>query len=204
MPVAASLAGKQDRHALMARRIRVANLARGESLAIYRPSTITNHFLRELVGLSYLDAGPLLAKEFLNKSGIHLVWERHLPKTHLDGAAMKLPDGSPVVALTLRHDRLDSFWFTLLHELAHVARHLDNDDIDVFFDDLAERSKTQCEREADEFAAEALIPRSLWKSAGLSKLSPSGHRQEVRRETAHQPCDCGRSNSVRIPQLHGL
>ena len=118
-------AGNQDMHALLAWRIRVANLALAESLPIYQPGTITSSFLHELVGLSYFDSGPLLAKEFLNKNGIHLVREGHLRKTRLDGAAMKLPDGSPVVGLTLRYDRLDYFWFTLLHELAHVARHLD-------------------------------------------------------------------------------
>jgi hypothetical protein len=42
----------------------------------------------------------------------------------LFGAAM-LDEGRPIVAFTLRHDRLDSFWFALLHELAHVAKHLD-------------------------------------------------------------------------------
>lgn len=30
----------------------------------------------------------------------------------------------PIVALTLRHDRIDNFWFALLHEVAHVALHL--------------------------------------------------------------------------------
>jgi hypothetical protein len=29
-------------------------------------------------------------------------------------------DGTPVIGLTLRYDRLDNFWFCLLHELAHV------------------------------------------------------------------------------------
>jgi HTH-type transcriptional regulator/antitoxin HigA len=34
-------------------------------------------------------------------------------------------EGRPVVALTLRHDRIDNFWFTLLRELANVGLHLD-------------------------------------------------------------------------------
>jgi len=77
-------------------------------------------FMRDLVCLSYLDNGPLLAREFLRKSGIHFVLEQHLPHTHLDGAAIRLPDSSPLVALTVRHDRLDNFWFTLCHELAYI------------------------------------------------------------------------------------
>ena len=37
-------------------------------------------------------------------------------------AALKLGDGTPVIALTLRYDRIDNFWFCLLHELAHVGQ----------------------------------------------------------------------------------
>ena len=48
----------------------------------------------------------------------------HMPRTHLDGAALQLADGTPVIGLTLRYDRLDNFWFCLLHELAHIGRHL--------------------------------------------------------------------------------
>jgi HTH-type transcriptional regulator/antitoxin HigA len=168
--------GNHDEHALTAWRIRVANLALRESLPAYKPGTVNPDFLRELARLSYLASGPLLAKEFLNKSGIHVIFERHLSKTHLDGAALKLPDGSPVVALTLRHDRTDNFWFTLFHELAHVALHLDQDGVEAFFDDLSDDGKKdKCEKEADKLASEGLIPESDWKAARLTKNSPSGN-----------------------------
>lgn len=167
--------GNHDEHALIAWRIRVATLALRESLPACKPGTVNADFLKELARLSYLAEGPKLAKEFLNKSGIHLIFERHLPKTHLDGAALKLPDGSPVVALTLRHDRLDNFWFTLFHELAHVALHLDKDGVEAFFDDLTEGSKKdKCEKEADKLASEALIPEAAWKAAKLTKKSAPG------------------------------
>lgn len=164
----------QDLHALTAWRIRVATLALRETLPAYKPGTVTAAFLRELARLSYLNSGPVLAKEFLNKNGIHLICEPHLPKTHLDGAALRLPDGSPVVALTLRFDRLDNFWFTLFHELAHVALHLYDADVDAFFDDLTDAGKKdKCESEADKLASESLIPVSDWKAARLKKNSPT-------------------------------
>jgi HTH-type transcriptional regulator/antitoxin HigA len=166
------LGSKPDKHALTAWRIRVISRAMRESLPAYRSGTVTDNFLRELARLSYLDTGPLLAREFLNKSGIHLICEEHLPKTHLDGAALKLPDGSPLVALTLRHDRLDNFWFTLFHELAHVALHLDQDDVEGFFDDLTDQGrKDKREKQADKMASEALIPPSEWKTAGFKRNS---------------------------------
>ncbi|MFO0428055.1 MAG: ImmA/IrrE family metallo-endopeptidase [Planctomyces sp.] len=161
----------QNPHALNAWRIRVANLALNESLPVYKSGSVNEKVLREIAKLSYLDSGPQLAKEFLNKCGIHMIVERHLPKTHLDGAALRLPDGSPVVALTLRYDRLDHFWFTLFHELAHVALHLDKTDIEVFFDDLTDGSKSKYEREADALASDALIADATWRSAKLSIAS---------------------------------
>ena len=164
--------GKDDPNALAAWRIRVATLALDENLPAYRPGSVDIGFLRQLARLSYLESGPRLAKEFLGKAGIHLVFERHLPHTHLDGAAMRLPTGAPVVGLTLRHDRLDNFWFTLFHELAHVALHLDGSGIDVFYDDLTKTSKDRREKEADELASEALIPGDAWKAAKLRRNTP--------------------------------
>ena len=64
---------------------------------------------------------PAPPRSSSDRHGIPLVIERHLPRTYLDGAALRLGDGRPVVALTLRYDRIDSFWFCLLHELAHVG-----------------------------------------------------------------------------------
>ena len=163
--------GKDDPHALIAWRIRVATQALGESLPTFRSEAVNLEFLRELAKLSYLDSGPRLAKEFLNKAGIHLVVERHLPHTHLDGAAIKLPTGAPVIGLSLRHDRLDNFWFTLFHELAHVSLHFGSEDVDAFFDDITKTAKDRREKEADDLASEALIPKQIWKGAKLRRNS---------------------------------
>ncbi len=164
---------KCDENALTAWRIRVMTLAIRETLPPYKKGVINATFLSDLAGLSYFESGPTLAKEYLNKNGIHVILERHLEKTYLDGAAMKLPDGSPIVALTLRYDRLDNFWFTLFHELAHVAKHLDKDGAEVFFDDLTEKAKSELEKEADAFAANALIPDAKWAVAKLTHTSAS-------------------------------
>jgi HTH-type transcriptional regulator / antitoxin HigA len=86
-----------------------------------------------------------------------------LPRTHLDGAAMLTPAGTPVIGLTVRYDRLDNFWFSLMHELAHVARHLGGSET-RFFDDLqTDPGNDAREIEADALAGEALIPAEAWK-----------------------------------------
>jgi HTH-type transcriptional regulator/antitoxin HigA len=90
-----------------------------------------------------------------------LISLEHLPGTFLDGAALRREDGTPVIALTLRHDRVDNFWFTLLHEYAHVCYHL-NSETRVILDDLEVKSTEDIESEADEFARTSLIPQPLW------------------------------------------
>jgi HTH-type transcriptional regulator/antitoxin HigA len=57
--------------------------------------------------------------DFLCSHGVHFLMVPHLDQTYMDGAAFTV-QGHPVVALTLRYDRIDHFWFTLLHELAHI------------------------------------------------------------------------------------
>ena len=129
----------------------------------YKHGVITSNWLRELTKLSAFDEGPKLAREYLARHGITLVIEKHFKRTFLDGAAM-LDSDRPIVALTLRHDRIDNFWFALLHELAHVAKHL-NAENPVFIDDLDRVHSEALETEADEMAQEALIPADLWKTA---------------------------------------
>jgi HTH-type transcriptional regulator/antitoxin HigA len=146
------------------------HLTSNQKVAAYVPGTVTQAYIEEVVRLSYLDEGPRLAREYLAKGGIHLVIEEHLSKTYLDGAALLMPDGHPLVALTLRYDRLDNFWFTLAHELAHVALHLDGEN-QSFFDDLEAGGSSQIEIEADRMASEALIHETAWQSARLTLRS---------------------------------
>lgn len=105
----------------------------------YRPGTVKLEFLRKVARLSWSADGPRLAQEFLARYGIHLVCLEHLPRTHLDGAALQLADGTPVIGLTLRYDRLDNFWSCLLHELAHIGRHMADTRNEAFIDDLTLR-----------------------------------------------------------------
>lgn len=159
---------KTDVHALQAWCLHILCKARNAGLeGVFQPGTITLNFLREIACLSEFDEGPKLAKEKLAKHGIALVVASHLPKTYLDGAALWTVDGVPVVGMTIRYDRLDNFWFCLLHELAHLGQHFTNGNSEVFIDDLQLRERNherddEREREADEWAQEALVPSDLW------------------------------------------
>jgi len=60
----------------------------------------------------------------LANAGIRLVIMEPLSHTRIDGATCWIDSSSPVVVLSIRYDRIDGFWHTLMHELFHVkARH---------------------------------------------------------------------------------
>jgi len=169
-------ADRMDRFALLAWTAKILIEAEKEKIPTYTPGIIDNNFLIDLVRLSADSAGPILAKEFLADSGIHLVILPHLPETKLDGASMLKEDRQPVIGLTLRFDRIDYFWFTLLHELAHVALHLNNteDPDEVFVDNFdVNVGQDTKEVEADRFASNALIPISDWRPSRAKRQKTS-------------------------------
>ena len=141
----------------------------------YVPGTVDISFLQGLAKLSIKDDGPIKASEYLLAHGIILIIEPPLPKTRLDGAAMLNDGETPVIGLTLRMDRLDNFWFTLMHELAHVALHYDSHEIEFFYDELDTVKGMVIddrEKSADELAGEALVPSSKWE-VSPARIIPS-------------------------------
>lgn len=127
----------------------------------------------ELARLSVHPDGPARVPRLLKSFGIAFVVLEHLPGTYLDGAALRRTDGAPVIAVTLRYDRLDNFWFTLLHEFCHVARHL-NASRPVILDDLELKTSDDIEEEADEFAQDVLIPPKIWRQHRSPDLDAEG------------------------------
>ncbi len=159
------MGGKLNPYALLAWQCRVLALAKKmEPARKFRRASIDEDWLRGLVRKSASPDGPVQAKEYLEKAGILLVVEPHLTHTHLDGAALLLPDGRPVVGLTLRYDRLDNFWFVLMHELIHVKEHLRKGRVEDIFDDL-DAEPDALEKEADAQAGDMLIADEGWETA---------------------------------------
>ena len=102
-------------------------------------------------------------QSILYEKGVIVIYEQALPGMKADGACFKLSTGHPVVALSLRYSRVDNFWFTLLHELAHVSLHYDQLD-DVIIDDLDEADASLIEQQANQLALNSFIPRSAWRN----------------------------------------
>lgn len=130
----------------------------------WNTGTLNAEFLQYIARLSPEEEGPRLAKRILAENGITLIILPALPKTKLDGAAMLGEDGSPVIGMTIRHDRIDNFWFTLLHELAHAWKHLPDPEMAITDEDIDQQEDhDENEAEANRLARDAFIPRSQWK-----------------------------------------
>ncbi|MDD2229943.1 MAG: ImmA/IrrE family metallo-endopeptidase [Candidatus Cloacimonetes bacterium] len=149
----------------------------------YSKSMLTDEAIATIRNYSNRCDGPLLVRDYLLSLGIILVILPHLKKTHIDGAAMMMPNKrNPIIALTLRHDRVDNFWFCLFHELGHILHHLSSnmiiaENLDVIDDD------DNNEREADAFARNKLIPEDSWNAFymnGLGNFSPESVERYAR------------------------
>jgi HTH-type transcriptional regulator / antitoxin HigA len=152
---------KSDPRALLLWRAAVLQRADATKLAgTFDHAKFRTQDFRPLARMSALPDGPRRAIGELGANGVVVVVLPSLPGTFLDGAAMLSPAGTPVIGLTLRHDRIDGFWFTLLHEASHIALHYDllRQNNSAFVDDMEIRSEEGCEREADDLARNALIP----------------------------------------------
>lgn len=158
--------GQVHEAAIAAWEARVRTLAdRIPPLRAFDRERLTDDWVRGLVALSLEDDGPRTAADYLRDAGISLVIERHLPGTLLDGAALASADHHAIVAMTLRHDRLDNFWFTLLHEVGHLKLHIRLGEYAAIFDDNDSPAVDKVEQDADYFAQEALIPAANWNLA---------------------------------------
>jgi HTH-type transcriptional regulator/antitoxin HigA len=149
-----------DRYALLGWRLQALREGREDSVACrFDPGSMTGNFVATLVSLSVTKDSPRQAREYLRQAGISLIAVPHLEHTYLDGAVFLIDENHPVIALTLRYDRLDNFWFVLLHELAHLAEgHLSRENPWIADDlDLPNRDSKQ-EAAADRYAARALLP----------------------------------------------
>lgn len=162
-------ATRLNTYAWLARVVVRARLQRRPA-ARFVASALTSEFVQQVAKLSCADQGPMLAQEFLAMKGIALVVERELSGMKLDGAVIRDDDGTPIIGLTLRYDRLDNFWFTLMHELAHLQKHFGTQAV-AFVDDISNVDSTDVrEREADALAVESLIPRSVWSRSEAARL----------------------------------
>lgn len=121
---------------------------------------------RDLRKLASYSAGVQKVPALLLSYGIRFVVVEGLSGAKMDGFATWLDSNSPVIGMSLRFDRLDSFWFTLGHEVIHIKyKDIAPIDGDVgSVDDLPLEVKSPVEQRADKESAELFIPPDELKS----------------------------------------
>jgi HTH-type transcriptional regulator / antitoxin HigA len=135
----------------------------------------------------------------LGHAGVKFFVQSHLSKTYLDGACFY--DGeNPVVVYTGRYNRMDNFWFTLAHELAHILLHF-SDHSECYIDNLDEREPgDEPEAQADALAGELLRAKILIDAAEPYK----GYMSEIRLKQVSQFAGLNTSVALGILQYHGI
>jgi len=99
----------------------------------------------------------LEAQRLLLRAGVALVFVPEVDGTRISGVSRWI-GGHPLVAVTSRYKWFDSFWFSVLHEIAHVLLHPKRGtyiDLSGKANDNADDQETA----ANEFAENILLPR---------------------------------------------
>jgi HTH-type transcriptional regulator / antitoxin HigA len=133
--------------------------------------------LRQLAAFRKL-AGHL--SDVLLQYGIRFVVVEPIPGVRIDGATFWL-DSEPVIAMSIRHDRIDGFWFTLMHEFAHVKRgdaSVDSDLIDGTKGVAYSLVEDEAEQAANESATASLVPPDEMQSF-IRRVGPLYPRERV-------------------------
>jgi HTH-type transcriptional regulator / antitoxin HigA len=109
--------------------------------------------------------------------GIRFVIVEPLPGARIDGAAFWLDECSPVIAISARWDRIDAFWFTVIHEFIHI-KNGDAASFDVNLLQEADKgivavveSDDEAEQRANQQAAELLVPQAELNEF-IARVSP--------------------------------
>lgn len=165
----------------------VAWVSRVRQLALNQevPPFSRENLIRAIPAIRQLATTPEQAAEvppLLQSLGVRFIVVPPLPRTYIDGVLCDA-DSAPIIGLTLRYDRIDSFWFTLMHELAHLvlghrALHLDN------FEDEEQRRDEQ-EQEANRQARAWLIDQNALE-AWVARTRPYFSRRAIERFAADQ------------------
>ncbi|HKU54793.1 MAG TPA: ImmA/IrrE family metallo-endopeptidase [Rhizomicrobium sp.] len=103
----------------------------------------------------------------LAECGVRFIIVESLPQSKIDGVCFWLDKTSPVIAMSMRFDRIDNFWFVLRHEIEHIlkehgrgsAQGMIDVDIGLSQDNIPEE-----ERVANAAAADFCVPREKMES----------------------------------------
>ncbi len=165
------IAYRQTRHltgsmASISAWVRETELLAGEIQTENYNETVLRSLVEELRRLTTerVDEAMGAVQELCAKAGVAVVRVPQLPNSGISGCARWLNDTKALIGLTHRYETDDQMWFSFFHELGHLLLHkrmrpfvLDNA-VDDLFDRIVDPEMEKFETEANQFAADTLIP----------------------------------------------
>lgn len=167
---------------------RAKKIARGVHAAKFS----SRSFADALATLKELRANPEDVRHIpkvLAEGGVRLLLIETLPKGKIDGACFWLDESSPVIAISMRYDRLDHFWYIATHEFGHVDKRdaLGGQpvlDVDLVGDQaIPFEDKTEMEKRADLFAESFLVERPQIENF-IARVRPLYSKQKIKNFSA--------------------
>lgn len=150
--------------------------AHGKDLPAYNAELLHDSVtaMRALTTAPAADIGTSLV-QLCAKSGVVLAFVPPFKSTHVSGVARWLGE-RPLIQMSLLGKWNDVFWFSYFHEIAHILKHPKRA---VFLDDASAGVTTQSkeEQEANQFAAEVLIPPAKQRLLNQLELNAASVRQ---------------------------
>jgi HTH-type transcriptional regulator / antitoxin HigA len=167
---------------------RARKIARGVHAARFSSKS----FAEALARLKKLRANPEDVRHVprvLAEAGVRFLLIESLPKGKIDGACFWLDESSPVIATSMRYDRIDHFWYITMHECGHVDKRdaLGGQpvlDVDLVGDQaIPFEDKTEMEKRADVFAESFLVEKQQMDNF-VARVRPLYSKQKIKNFSA--------------------
>jgi HTH-type transcriptional regulator / antitoxin HigA len=120
----------------------------------------------------------------LAAAGIRFLVVENIAHAKMDGACFWLNNQTPVIAMGMRYDRIDNFWYVLTHEMGHVSKRdgVNGDpvwDANLVGEDAVPfEQKSEMEKQADLFAQRTLIDQATIEH-WIARTSPLYSKAKV-------------------------
>lgn len=157
--------------------------------------------IKEMLSKTDSDFYPKL-KEILLECGIVLIGLPNLKNSSLQGATKKFKNGSVLLLITDRNKSADIFWFSLMHEIAHILNN------DFYTDKDNEEDYNLKEARADKWAADFFINEEAYNEFVMVSDFDSNTIKDFADKLGVLPCivtgRLKRDNYINYNQLNGF
>jgi HTH-type transcriptional regulator/antitoxin HigA len=100
---------------------RVRQIAKSISVPAYSEKALRQAVTHEFPSLLYAPDETRQVPRILMECGVKFILVEKLPNAKIDGVCFWM-GATPVIGMSMQHDRIDNFWFVLRHECEHALK----------------------------------------------------------------------------------